>query len=59
MKYRFYVFEQLATSVEIEADSKDDAYAKGQEMYENEEIVLCSDDFVDVEFEVQEAQEDD
>lgn len=59
MKFRFYVFEQLATSVEIEAESEDDAYAIGEEMYEKGEIVLYPDDYVDSDFEVEEIPEED
>jgi hypothetical protein len=48
--FKIEVKETLSRIVEIEANSKDDAYFKVREMYIKEEIVLDSDDYVDTDF---------
>lgn len=42
------VSETLARTISIEADSVDEAIAKVSQMYRNEQIVLDSEDFIDV-----------
>lgn len=51
MQYLFTVTETLRKSVLIEAESETDAYEKGVELYNEAEIVLYADDFVEVNFE--------
>lgn len=48
--YEVVITENLVTSVNINATSKDEAIRKAKELYDNEEIVLAYDDFSDVEF---------
>lgn len=45
MKYDITIIETLSRSIEIEADSYDDALMKVEEMYDNQEIILDSEDF--------------
>jgi hypothetical protein len=40
------ISEELARTVEIEAENKDEAYDKARQMYDNFEIILNADDFV-------------
>lgn len=47
MKYKFKVIETLSKIVEVEADDKDSAYEKVEEMIAEEEVVLTADDFED------------
>lgn len=49
-KYKIEIKEILTRIVEIEAQSEDDALETAQNLYKNEEIVLDSDDFSEVEF---------
>ena len=45
MKYDITIIETLSRSIEIEADSYDGALMKVEEMYDNQEIILDSEDF--------------
>lgn len=45
MKYKFKVIETLSKVVEVEADDRDSAYEKVEEMIAEEEVVLTADDF--------------
>ena len=42
--------ETLLKTIEIECDSKDDAFEFVKSQYDNEDIVLDSNDFIDAEF---------
>ncbi|MBK9246969.1 MAG: DpnD/PcfM family protein [Ignavibacteria bacterium] len=48
--FKIEVIETLSRTIEIEANSMDEAYSKVREMYRDEEIVLDSDDYIDTEF---------
>lgn len=48
-KFNIEFTETLQKTIEIEAESLDEALTKAKEMYHNEEVVLTSEDFVDVE----------
>jgi hypothetical protein len=48
-KFNFEIKETLSRIIEVEAKSKDNAIELLREKYLNEEIVLDSDDFTDVE----------
>ena len=50
MKYSVTIEETLSRTVEIEADSKENAIEKVKKQYKNEDIVLDSDDFSEVVF---------
>ena len=52
MKYRVKITEYLSRIVEVEADDEVDARLLAEEMYCGQEIVLDSEDFDDVEFEI-------
>lgn len=45
MKYKFKIIETLSEIVEVEADDRDSAYEKVEEMIAEEEVVLTADDF--------------
>ena len=45
MNYKFKIIETLSKIVEVEADDRDSAYNKVEEMINTEEIVLTADDF--------------
>ena len=47
MKYQFKIIETLSKIVEVEADDRDSAYDKVEEMINTEEVVLTADDFED------------
>jgi len=47
--FEFEIKELLARTVEIEAETEDEAFRKIKEMYQKEEIVLDSSDYVDTE----------
>lgn len=57
MKYRVEVTETLQRIIEIDAESSEEAESKVRRQYRNEDIVLDSADFIDVEFEVLSEQE--
>ena len=50
MKYSVTIEETLSRTVEIEADSKQDAIDKVKKRYRNEDLVLDADDFSEVVF---------
>lgn len=52
MKYDVAIEELSTRVIEVEADSLEDAYYKAEAMYYNEEVVLDSNDFADVNIEV-------
>lgn len=52
MKYDVAIEELSTRVIEIEADSIAEAYEIASEMYYNEEVVLDSSDFADVNIEV-------
>ena len=47
MKYIVQIEEILQRVVEVEAESKDEAWKKVSQQYKDEEIVLDSSDYVD------------
>jgi len=47
--FEFEIKEFLARTIEIKADTEDEAFQKIKEMYQKEEIVLDSSDYVDTE----------
>lgn len=49
-KYRIKVVETLSKVVEVEAEDKDDAFDKVEDMVNCEDIVLTADDFEGREF---------
>lgn len=52
MKYDVAIEELSTRVIEVEADSHLEAYEKAEAMYYNEEVVLDSSDFADVNIEV-------
>ncbi|MCD7819413.1 MAG: DpnD/PcfM family protein [Lachnospiraceae bacterium] len=50
--YMGTITEILSRTVEIQAETWEDAVKKLEQNYNNEEIVLTADDFVDVDFTV-------
>lgn len=50
MKYQIEITEVLNRVVEIEAENIDKAIEKAKEQYNNEEIVLDSEDYLDTGF---------
>lgn len=48
-KFKLKIIETLERVVKVEAEDKDEAFAKLKEMYLEEEIVLDADDFADYE----------
>lgn len=52
MKYQVKITEYLSKIIEVEADDEIDARLLVEEMYCGEEVVLDSNDFDDVEFEI-------
>lgn len=52
MKYDVAIEELSTRVIEVEADSAAEAYEIASEMYYNEEVVLDSSDFADVNIEV-------
>ena len=57
MKFRVVVTETLQRIIEIDAESNEEAESKARRQYRNEDIVLDSADFIDVEFKVLSEQE--
>ena len=49
--FKTEITETLQRTIEVEAESEEDALQKVKEMYKNEEIVLDSSDFVGAEIE--------
>lgn len=54
MKIKVEITEILQKSVEVEASSYEEAILLVKRKYNNSEIILDSDDFVDVEFNITE-----
>lgn len=52
MKYKVEITEILKRMVEVEADSEEQALTKVKQLYDNEEIVIDSNDFNTSEFEL-------
>jgi hypothetical protein len=52
MKYQVKITEYLSKIIEVEADDEVDARLLVEEMYCGQEIILDSEDFDDVEFEI-------
>ena len=52
MKYDVAIEELLTRVIEVEADSDAEAFELAEAMYFNEEVVLGSSDFADVNIEV-------
>ena len=52
MKYDVAIEEISSRVIEVEADSLEEAYYKAEAMYYDEEVVLDSNDFADVNIEV-------
>ena len=52
MKFDVAIEEVLSRVIEVEADSLEGAYEIASEMYDNEEVVLDSNDVADVNIEV-------
>ena len=50
--YQVEIMETLVRIIEVEAESKEDAITNVMEEYNNAELVLDADDFLDVEFNV-------
>ena len=50
MKYSVTIEETLSRTIDIEADSKQDAIDKVKKQYKNEDLVLDADDFSEVVF---------
>ena len=50
--YKIEITETLQKIIEIEAQSKDKAFQKVKEMYNREEIVLDSSNYVDTEMNI-------
>ena len=55
-KYTIEITETLQKRVSVLADSKDQAYKKVKEMYNNEEIILDSGHYVSTDFKAVESQ---
>ena len=49
-KYVVSIYETLVQNIEVEAEDYSDAIKKVKEKYNNEEIVLSADDYLDTEF---------
>ncbi len=47
--FEFEIQEILSRNIEIEARTENEAYLKVKEMYQKEEIVLDSSDYIDTE----------
>ena len=52
MKYDVAIEEVSSRVIEVEAESLEDAYYKAEALYYNEDVVLDSNDFADVNIEV-------
>jgi len=48
--YEIEIKETLSRVIEVQANSEDEAFAQVKQMYNNEEIVLDSSDYVDTEY---------
>lgn len=54
MKYQVEVRETLSKVVDIEASSEDEAIQLVKEQYQNEEIILDSENYIETEYEIYE-----
>ena len=52
MKFRIEIVEKLSRTIDIEADSQDEALQKIRDRYNTEKIILNSEDFLYVEFQM-------
>ena len=52
MKFRIEIAETLSRAIDIEADSEEEALQKVRDRYNAEIIILNSEDFLDVEFQM-------
>lgn len=50
MEFEVEIKETLSRTIRLEADSEDEAYKKVKNSYQQEEIVLDNDDYVETEF---------
>lgn len=48
--YKIEITETLQKQIEVEASSKEEAIKKAKEQYQNQEIVLNENDYVDTEY---------
>lgn len=48
--YKIEITETLQKQIEVEASSKEEAIKKTKEQYQNQEIVLNENDYVDTEY---------
>lgn len=48
--YKIEITETLQRQIEVEASSKEEAIKKAKEQYQNQEIVLNENDYVDTEY---------
>ena len=55
--YKIEITETLQKQIEIEANSKEEAERIAKQKYQNEEIVLSSDDYVDTSISVIEQKQ--
>ena len=58
-KYNVTITETLLRTVEVEAESEEDARAKVEELYDNCDIVLSADDFDGMDMSVEEVTDED
>lgn len=58
MKYRVYIIETLAKCVSVDASNLKSAREQVQKMYYNNNIELNFEDLSDVEFEVEEEEQE-
>lgn len=50
--FQIEIVETLSNIVEVVAENEQDALLKAQKMYQNEDVVLYSDDFIDTKFNI-------
>lgn len=50
--FQIEIVETLSNIVEVSAENEQDALLKAQAMYQNEEVVLYPDDFIDTKFNI-------
>ena len=58
-KFRVTITETLSTSVEVEAEDEFDAEDKVQKRYNNSDIILTAEDYVDTKFSTTEIKSED
>ena len=52
MKYKVEITEYLQRIIEVDAKDENEAYLKVKQMYDDEEIILSADDFIEKEIKV-------